>query len=136
MGLISHFYQDKAWHFLYSKEPQEGFYLTSVKEDIAENCKTFKINLDNDDVMPGQHHLKEFETFFVYTSQVGGKRYQYIILNSASEGDIIEFAQKKPKKIARQIYKRLGLENSVHISYSEKPLLRNFKNTNNELFFL
>lgn len=109
MGSITTFYQGKSWDIHYSKNPEDGFYLTSEKEEIDQNCKVFGIDLNQYDEMYGQHHLKEFDSFFVYTSQAGGKRYQYIVLSSASEGDILEFAQKKPKRIAQQIYKRLGL---------------------------
>jgi len=108
MGLITTFYGSKAWNFKYSKSGQSGFYYTNRKEDIAHNCQAFEIDLE-DQYLMGAHYLKEFDSFFVYTARAGGRRYQYIVLNTASHGDVIEFAQTKPKQIAQQLYKRLGL---------------------------
>ncbi len=109
MGLITTFENGQSWDIRYSKNEQDGFYFTSIKEDIIQNCISFEIDLENDDPLGSPHHLKEFDTFFVYTAQVGGKPFQYIILNGASEGEILDFLEKKPKKIANKIYKRLGL---------------------------
>ncbi len=81
---------------------------------------------------PSKSSLKDA----VYYQHQLGERYQYIISNSASEGDIIEFAQNKPKKIARKIYKRLGLVESPAGFSWKTTLTFLLKNRVHELFFL
>ena len=101
--------RNKVWDIRYTNKTPEGFLVVSAEDDVTHNLEVLNIDMDSDDQW-GPHHFKGMDGFFVFTSQAFGKRFQYIVMDSACEGDIIEFAKKKPKRIAKQIYERLGLE--------------------------
>lgn len=106
MALLKTFYDGKSSQMKYSKHFDTGIYFTDLDSHISYNCKNLKIRLDKlDNEWDDMDIIHEYDTFFVLTSRVNMKYKQHIFLNSAAKGDIWEFAEKMPKKIAQQIFK-------------------------------